>query len=71
MKTVPVKILKELEKRQRLAEQLNTSDSAINDFMKNNGLDDSTFTNEYGCMLTTEPSNYRQMTLEFLQNHLK
>jgi len=65
---VPKNILKLIEARTRHADELNTIDAQIRQWLKDNDINSSKLEAENGCMITTEPYQYAKMTIELIES---
>jgi len=57
-------ILNLIEKRMKYGELANSYDCKVQEWCNTHGVDITDILNDYGCMLTTEPSNYASMTID-------
>lgn len=65
---VPRMIKKLIKQRMTYAEKMNEADVKINNWLEKNGIDFTNQYNDFGCMITTEPSVYASKTLEAIEN---
>jgi hypothetical protein len=61
-------ILDLIEKRRKYGALANSFDSKVHQWCEEHGIDDTTVMLEYGCMLTTEPDTYADLTLKLIEN---
>lgn len=60
-------ILNLLEKRRKYGELANSYDARVLEWYNKHNVDIVNILNDYGCMLTTEPSVYQRLTLERIE----
>ena len=60
-------ILNLLEKRRKYGELTNSYDVRVLEWCNKHNVDVVDIQNDYGCMLTTEPSVYKRLTLERIE----
>lgn len=65
---VPKKILKLIYDRSICADKLNALDSEIRKWLKDKDIDTNELYGEYGCMITTEPCGFAEMTIKLIES---
>ncbi|MFD0587678.1 hypothetical protein ACFQZE_06660 [Paenibacillus sp. GCM10027627] len=70
-KKIPKELLSLMERREKTAWKLMMLDAQVQNMLEDLGVADTpeyiNFQNNYGCMLTTEPSNYHDETTKIIE----
>lgn len=61
-------ILRLINQRMTYAVKLNSVDCKIKKWLTKKGFQDSDLESDYGCMITTEPYQYAQKTIELIES---
>jgi hypothetical protein len=56
-----------IEKRRKYGNLANEYDGKVQQWCEKHGIDDTDLLTSYGCMLTTEPDNYAELTKELIE----